>query len=84
MNVPAFEDLYGGQLHAALDRLHLRHLFDVKMLYDKEGVTDDLFRTFMVYVAGSGRPMHELQAPPARSAERSCTTKSLWGLNRRP
>ena len=48
---------------AALDRQHLRDLFDVKLLYENEGLTDDLFRAFMVYVAGSRRPMHELLAP---------------------
>ena len=54
-NVLAFEDLYGGKLHAALDRQHPRDLFDVKLLYENEGLTDDLFRVFMVYVASSGR-----------------------------
>ena len=63
-NVLAFEDLYGGKLHAALDRRHPRDLFDVMLLYENEGLTDDLFRVFMVYVASSGRPMHELLAPP--------------------
>ena len=62
-NVLAFEDLYGSKLHAALDRQHPRDLFDVKLLYENEGLTDDLFRVFMVYVASSGRPMHELLAP---------------------
>lgn len=65
MNVVAFEDLYGGKLHAALDRQHPRDLFDVKLLYENEGFTDDLFRIFMAYVASSGRPMHELLAPMA-------------------
>ncbi len=58
--VVSFEDLYGGKLHAALDRQHPRDLFDIKLLYENEGLTDDLFRLFMVYVASSGRPMHEL------------------------
>ena len=65
--VVAFEDLYGGKLHAALDRQHPRDLFDIKLLYENEGLTDDLFRVFMVYVASSGRPMHELlgsETPP--------------------
>ena len=62
-SVLAFEDLYGGKLHAALDRRHPRDLFDIKLLYENEGLTDDLFRVFMVYVASSGRPMHELLAP---------------------
>ena len=65
MRVLAFDDLYGGKLHAALDRQHPRDLFDVKLLYENEGLTQDLFRAFMVYVASSSRPMHELLAPAA-------------------
>ena len=56
MQVLAFDDLYGGKLHAALDRQHPRDLFDVKLLYENEGLTEDLFRVFMVYVASSGSP----------------------------
>ena len=63
MQVVAFEDLFGGKLHAAVDRQHPRDLFDVKLLYENEGLTDDLFRTFLVYVASSGRPPHELVKP---------------------
>lgn len=59
----AFEDLYAGKLHAALDRQHPRDLFDVKLLYEHEGITDDLFRAFLVYVASSNRPPHELLDP---------------------
>ncbi|WP_375204400.1 nucleotidyl transferase AbiEii/AbiGii toxin family protein [Hyphococcus sp.] len=64
--IVSFDDLYAGKLHAALDRQHPRDLFDVKLLYDNEGFTDDLFRTFLVYAACSGRPMHELLAPNER------------------
>ena len=46
-NVLASEDLYGGKLHAALDRQHPRDIFDVKLLYEHEGLPDDLFRAFM-------------------------------------
>ena len=63
--VLALQDLYGGKLHAALDRQHQRDLFDVKLLYQHEGLTEDIFRVFMVYVASSNRPMHELLAPAA-------------------
>lgn len=65
-NVLAFEDLYAGKLVATLDRQHPRDLFDVNVLYENEGLTDDLFRVFMVYVAGSRRPMHELLSPARR------------------
>ncbi|MHA7857830.1 MAG: nucleotidyl transferase AbiEii/AbiGii toxin family protein [Henriciella sp.] len=59
----AFEDIYAGKLHAALDRQHPRDLFDVKLLYENEGITEDLFRAFLVYVASSSRPPHELLNP---------------------
>lgn len=61
--VVSFDDLFGGKLHAALDRQHPRDLYDVKLLYEHEGLTDSLFRTFLVYIASSGRPPHELLKP---------------------
>ena len=70
IQVLAFEDLFAGKLHAALDRQHPRDLFDVKLLYENEGLTNDLFRVFMVYVASSNRPMHELLAPKAPLEEK--------------
>ena len=61
--VVSFEDLFGGKLHAAVDRQHPRDLYDVKLLYEHEGLTEDLFRTFLVYIACSPRPAHELLNP---------------------
>lgn len=61
--VVAFEDLFAGKITAALDRQHPRDLYDVKLLYENEGLSDDLFRTFLVYLASSGRPPHELLDP---------------------
>lgn len=69
MPVVAFEDLFGGKFHAATDRQHPRDLFDVKLLYENEGVTTDLFRTFLIYVASSGRPPHELIRPTPKPLE---------------
>jgi hypothetical protein len=63
VQVVSFEDLFGGKLHATMDRQHPRDLFDVKLLYENEGLTDELFRTFLVYVASSPRPAHELLRP---------------------
>lgn len=63
MQVVSFEDLFGGKLHAAVDRQHPRDLFDVKLLYENEGLTAALFRTFLIYVASSPRPAHELLSP---------------------
>ena len=63
MQIVSFEDLFGGKLHAAVDRQHPRDLYDVKLLYEHEGLTDDLFRTFLIYIACSSRPAHELLNP---------------------
>ncbi|BAU58732.2 Ync [Halorhodospira halochloris] len=63
MQIAAFEDLFSGKLHAALDRQHPRDIYDIKLLYEHEGITDDLFRTFLIYIASSPRPVHELLNP---------------------
>ncbi len=63
MQVASFEDIYAGKIAAALDRQHPRDLFDVKLLLDGEGVSDRLFRTFLVYLIAHNRPIAELIAP---------------------
>lgn len=83
MNVVAFEDLYGGKLVAAMDRQHPRDLFDVRLLYENEGLTDDLFRTFLAYVAQSNRPMHEIIRPRALSLDEPYA-KEFEGMARVP
>ncbi|PVE24001.1 hypothetical protein DC522_12930 [Microvirga sp. KLBC 81] len=83
MQVVSFEDLFGGKLHAALDRTHPRDLYDVKLLYDHEGLTDDLFRVFLVYVACSGRPMHELLGTD-RPSQADLYTQEFVGMTREP
>jgi len=69
IQVVSFEDLFGGKLHAAMDRQHPRDLYDVKLLYENEGLTDALFQTFLVYVASSSRPAHELLAPNRKNLD---------------
>ncbi|MBN1282884.1 MAG: nucleotidyl transferase AbiEii/AbiGii toxin family protein [Proteobacteria bacterium] len=56
-------DLYGGKLCAALDRQHPRDLFDVKLLLESSGLTDDIRRAFVIYLASHNRPMNELLNP---------------------
>lgn len=83
MQVVSFEDLFGGKLHAAVDRQHPRDLFDVKLLYDNEGLTDALFRTFLIYVASSGRPPHELIKPSLSELEETFV-KEFEGMTIEP
>ena len=63
MQVVSFEDAYAGKMNAALDRQHPRDLYDIKVLYENEGIGDELFRVFLVYVCSSPRPIHEMLAP---------------------
>lgn len=81
--VVAFEDLYGGKFHAALDRQHPRDLYDVKLLYENETITDELFRVFLVYVASSGRPPHELLNPNPQPLE-DVFEKEFYGMTVKP
>lgn len=63
VNTLAVSDLYGGKLCAALDRQHPRDIFDVKILMENEGITDDIRTAFVVYLASHNRPMSELLEP---------------------
>ncbi len=57
------QDLYGGKICAALDRQHPRDLYDIKVLLDGEGISDELRKTFIVYLISSPRPIVELLDP---------------------
>ena len=61
--VVSLNDLYAGKIMAALDRQHPRDLFDILLLLQHEGMSRDLFRTFLVYLVSHGRPMAELLSP---------------------
>ena len=56
-------DLYGGKILAALDRQNPRDLFDVKMLFENDGLTDDIRKAFLVYLISHDRPIHEVLRP---------------------
>jgi predicted nucleotidyltransferase component of viral defense system len=83
IQVVSFEDLFGGKLHAAVDRQHPRDLFDVKLLYENEGLTDTLFRTFLIYVASSPRPAHELLSPNLSDLDLPYT-REFFGMTTTP
>jgi len=56
-------DLYGGKICAALDRQHPRDLFDIKVLLEHEGITAEIRKAFVVYLASHDRPLSELLDP---------------------
>lgn len=64
--VVSLEDVYGGKLVAAMDRQHPRDLFDVMQLFAHEGITANIRRAFVVYLASHNRPVHEVLFPILR------------------
>lgn len=62
-------DLYGGKICAALDRQHPRDLFDVKVLLEQEGITDEIRKAFVVYLASHDRPIIELLDPTRKDIQ---------------
>jgi predicted nucleotidyltransferase component of viral defense system len=77
--VVSLEDLYGGKLVAALDRQHPRDLFDVMELFLHGGITPEIRRSFVVYLASHNRPIHEVLFPNLRdvSGEYESTFKGM-------
>jgi hypothetical protein len=75
----SLEDLYGGKLVAAMDRQHPRDLFDVMELFCHEGITPQIRRAFIVYLASHNRPIHEVLFPSFRdiSGEYESTFKGM-------
>ncbi|MCP5178996.1 MAG: nucleotidyl transferase AbiEii/AbiGii toxin family protein [Pseudomonadales bacterium] len=60
MNVLSFEDLYAGKIAAALDRQHPRDLFDIHLLLENEGLTEDLRTAFIIYLISHNKPPQHL------------------------
>lgn len=59
-NTLSFAELYAGKICAALDRQHPRDIFDIKLLLENEGLTPEVRKMFVIYVASSPRPINEL------------------------
>ena len=62
----SFYDLYAGKICAALDRQHPRDLFDIKFLFDHEGLDRKLLSTFLLYLSCHNRPIAELLDPTTK------------------
>ncbi len=62
LSVPilAVAELYGSKLVAAMDRQHPRDLFDVRGLFERNGLTAEMVECFVCYLAGHNRPVHEV------------------------
>ncbi|MFA5143728.1 MAG: nucleotidyl transferase AbiEii/AbiGii toxin family protein [Candidatus Omnitrophota bacterium] len=59
----AFAELYGSKMCAALDRQHPRDIFDIMLLLENEGITEQVRKSFLVYLISHNRPISELLSP---------------------
>lgn len=83
MPIVSLGQLYGGKICAALDRQHPRDLFDVKLLLDNEGFTDDIKTGSLLYLLGASRPMHEI-LDPSLTDQRTAFTNQFQGMSQLP
>lgn len=66
-------ELFGGKICAALDRQHPRDLFDVQLLLDAEGITDEVKLGFLAALISHGRPINELLKPRPKDRREAFT-----------
>ncbi|HOY23021.1 MAG TPA: nucleotidyl transferase AbiEii/AbiGii toxin family protein [Cellvibrio sp.] len=67
--VVSLGDLYAGKLCAALDRQHPRDLYDVKLLLENEGITEEIRKAFLVYLISHPRPISEILNPTLKELQ---------------
>ena len=67
MKILSLPDLYGGKLCAAFDRQHPRDIFDVKLLLENEGITDEIKLSFLAYLLSHDRPINEVLSPSRKN-----------------
>lgn len=73
--VVSIPDLYAGKIGAALYRQHPRDLFDIKVLFDNGGITDEIRKTFLVYLISRRESIAEVIKPAFTN-----DVKDLFGL----
>ena len=74
-----FSDLFAGKIIAALSRQHPRDLFDIKYLLEKEGITENTRKAFLVHLISSPRPIHEILIPNLKDISKT-TTQEFQGM----
>lgn len=74
-NVVSHAELFGGKICAALDRQHPRDLFDVRQMFDSEGLTEEIRTGFMALLLSHSRPIHEMIRPNFQDQRKAFETQ---------
>ncbi|MCB9228190.1 MAG: nucleotidyl transferase AbiEii/AbiGii toxin family protein [Deltaproteobacteria bacterium] len=72
-----FADVYAGKICASLDRQHPRDLYDIKYLFDNEGITVEVKDSFIYYLISHNRPINELLNPNFNDIKREYNEEFL-------
>ena len=83
INVLSMADLYAGKILAALDRQHPRDLFDVKQLFENEGVSNELRTALIVYLVSHDHSPYSLLDPVLRDISQDFE-QSFAGMAKEP
>lgn len=79
MPIVPMAQLYGGKLCAALDRQRPRDLFDVKLLLEAEGFTEEIKKGLILGLVSSNRPTYEMLDPRLQD-QRSAYENQFIGM----
>jgi len=63
MQIVSHAELFGGKICAALDRQHPRDLFDIQLLFNNEGFSEEIKTGFIVSLLSHSRPVNEMIKP---------------------
>lgn len=80
INVVSIAELYGGKICAAIDRQHPRDIFDVKLLLQNEGFTDEIWDGVKLGLISHYKPISELISPVLKD-QQSAFEKQFAGMS---
>lgn len=82
INVVSIAELYGGKICAAIDRQHPRDIFDVKLLLENEGLTDEIWEGIKIGLVSHYKPIDELIYPKLKD-QKSAFNNQFSGMTRK-
>lgn len=80
IKVLSFGEIYGEKICAALDRQHPRDLFDIKYLFENEGINNEVKQGFIISLLSHNRPPHAILKSRILNQE-AIFTKEFKGMS---
>ena len=77
IHLAPYEEIYAGKIRAALERQHPRDLFDIKILFENNGLTEKIMDSVVIYLLQGNRPFHEYLSPNHHDLEKAFQNEFL-------